>query len=284
MNKEKMLYHAKHNGKLSFTSKEFAGQIASNLRFLIDGGFLKWETNTLWDEYSSCGEEDLYEDAWHQYSITPNGEVLLAIYRLEYTYKNHYGKSTEGTEKHNRRAEEFNKLIQYSSLDLEGYKKYLTKNQIKAMNNGYAISNPRTPDQQDEDAITLSPYKISEVALGTLEKRLDSIDLTELSLESMFNMSTGLGQKDHSKMRTEEYVLRKVNEELGEMTLEMNIRDGLSYKTAGSDGVKGEAVDLAICALDMFALQCDNMTSEEMEREFLSYMLVKLNKWRDSLK
>ncbi|QBO61929.1 hypothetical protein G17_00440 [Escherichia phage vB_EcoM_G17] len=34
----------------------------------------------------------------------------------------------------------------------------------------------------------------------------------------------------------------------------MNIRDGLSYKEAGKDGVKGEAVDLCICALDMFAL------------------------------
>ena len=34
----------------------------------------------------------------------------------------------------------------------------------------------------------------------------------------------------------------------------MNIRDGLSYKEAGKDGVKGEAVDLCICALDMLAL------------------------------
>uniref|UniRef100_A0AAU7PGN7 Uncharacterized protein n=1 Tax=Escherichia phage fEgEco12 TaxID=3158837 RepID=A0AAU7PGN7_9CAUD len=32
----------------------------------------------------------------------------------------------------------------------------------------------------------------------------------------------------------------------------------------------------------MFALQCDNMSPEEMEREFLTYMNVKLVKWRKS--
>ena len=116
------------------------------------------------------------------------------------------------------------------------------------------------------------------------ESRIKQIDLDEPVLTSMFNMSVGLGPKDSDAYRTENYVLRKANEELGEMTLEMNIADGLSYKEAGKDGVKGEAVDLAICAMDMFALQCPGMTPEEVEREFLSYMLVKLNKWRDTLK
>lgn len=276
MNKEKMLYHAKHNGKLRFTSKEYAGQIANNLRFLIDGGFLKWNTSTLWSEYSSCDQEDLYEDAWHEYSITPEGEVLLAIYRMEYTEKNH-----PNTDKHNRRVEEFNHLFDIGLYDIEGYKKYITKNQAKVMSRAFVAGHP--PTQEQEDIKNLSPYKIEDTCLGTQEKRLDSIDLSELSLVSMFNMSTGLGKKDFSATRTENYVLRKTNEELGEMTLEMNIRDGLSYKEAGSDGVKGEAVDLAICALDMFALQCDNISPEEMEREFLAYMLIKLEKWRKSL-
>lgn len=279
MNKEKMLYHAKHNGKLRFTSKEYTGQVANNLRFLIDGGFLKWETNTLWDEYSSCGEEDLYEDAWHQYSITPEGEVLLAIYRMEYTEKNHFN-----TEKHNRRVEEFNNLFDIGLYDVEGYKKYITKNQAKVMSSAFVSGHPQTQEKVNEDMKNLSPYNITETLFGTQEKRIEMIDLSELSLVSMFNMSTGLGKKDSEKMRTDNYVLRKINEELGEMTLEMNIADGMSYKSAGSDGVKGEAVDLAICALDMFALHCDNMTSEEIEREFLAYMLTKLNKWKNSLK
>ena len=63
----------------------------------------------------------------------------------------------------------------------------------------------------------------------------------------------------------------------------MNVADGLSYKEAGKDGVKGEAVDLAICAMDMFALECPGMSADEIEREFLTYMNIKLAKWRKSI-
>lgn len=99
----------------------------------------------------------------------------------------------------------------------------------------------------------------------------------------MFQMSVNLGEKGSNCTRTEEYVLRKINEELGEMTLEMNIRDGLSYKDAGSDGVAGEAVDLAICAMDMFALQYPEKSAEEIEYLFITYMHKKIEKWKKTI-
>lgn len=99
----------------------------------------------------------------------------------------------------------------------------------------------------------------------------------------MFIMSVNLGELGANETRMEEYVLRKINEELGEMTLEMNIRDGLSYKEAGSDGVAGEAVDLAICAMDMFALQHPGKTAEEIHSLFVEYMVKKLDKWKQTI-
>lgn len=108
-------------------------------------------------------------------------------------------------------------------------------------------------------------------------------ETVSLGLDEMFTMSVNLGELGSNRTRMEEYVLRKINEELGEMTLEMNIRDGLSYKEAGSDGVAGEAVDLAICAMDMFALQYPGKTAEEINKLFVEYMHKKINKWKQTI-
>lgn len=260
MNKEKMLYHAKFNGTLRFQSHEYRGNVADNLNFLIDGGFLSWETNYLWKDYADSNQADLYETAFHEYKITKDGEVLLAIYRLEYADKNN-----RGTEKHLSRVQEFKDVLINSGKDIQYYEPALTKNQKKAVR--LALGTESTPVQPT--------YPVQST---------DEIDLSEMSLVSMFNMSTGLGDKGADQTRSNTYVLSKCMEELGEMALEDQIEKGLNYKAPGKDGVKGEAVDLAICAMDMFALQCPGMSSEEIEREFLVYMVKKLNKWRDSLK
>jgi hypothetical protein len=102
-------------------------------------------------------------------------------------------------------------------------------------------------------------------------------------LITMFNLSVELGTKGSDETRTNNYVFKKCMEELGEMALEDNIALGLSYKNAGSDGVAGEAVDLAICAMDMFALQYPNTTAEEIQNLFILYMNKKLNKWKATL-
>lgn len=282
MDKEKILYHAKHNGGFTISSREYQGSMMENLDYLIKNKMLNWTTSGLWSEYSSCGQQDLYENAQHEYKITPDGEVLLAIYRMAYTHKNHHGE-----EKHLRRIQEFYQLLEISGKASIYFEKFCTKNQKKAIDFAFQTMNIPVVDlvkPELDNSNNLDPWKIKNTHLGIPKERIDAIDLDEPVLKSMFNMSVGLGYNKTNNTRTEEYVLRKINEELGEMTLEMNIRDGLSYKDPGKDGVKGEAVDLAICALDMFALQCDGMCSEEMEREFLAYMIVKLNKWRDTLK
>lgn len=268
MDKEKILYHAKHNLVFTIQSKEYKGKMMENLDYLIKNKMLNWKTSGLWDEYSSCGQQDLYDDAHHEYKITPEGEVLLAIYRLAYAHKHH-----QGEDKHIRRIHEFYQLLEISGKASVYFAPFCTKNQKKAIDFAFLTMNIPVSDLAEAE-----PDGSFEVY------NYDHIDLDEPALISMFNMSSGLGPKDSTAYRTENYVLRKTNEELGEMTLEMNIADGLSYKQAGSDGVKGEAVDLAICAMDMFALQCPGMAPDVIEREFLSYMLVKLNKWRDTLK
>lgn len=272
MDKEKILYHAKHNGAFTIRSCEYQGKWTENLDYLIDNKMLHWATSGLWDEYNSCGQQDLYDQAIHDYKITPDGEVLLAIYRMAYAHKNHLNE-----EKHIRRVDEFWQLLEFCGKSDTYFEKFLTKNQKKALEYARSMQNLPVVTEEDLTDPDLSPY-------SSIPNTFDEIDLDEPVLKSMFNMSVGLGAKDSDSYRTENYVLRKTNEELGEMTLEMNIADGLSYKEAGKDGVKGEAVDLAICAMDMFALQCPGMSSEEIEREFLTYMLVKLNKWRDTLK
>lgn len=280
MNKEKMLYHAKTNGRLTFEQRQCTGVIIDNLQFLIDGGFLLWETNDLWDEHVSEGNTKDYDKALHVYSITKDGEVLLAIYRLEYAHKNE-----RDTSHHNRRIDELNDVLKASEHPIEYYKPILTKNQLKALR--YAAGECWKKQDNHVHIIpdTLSPFNVvPHEEWVRMEKNLDRISLDELSLVSMFNMSTGLGPKGTDATRHEDYVMKKCVEELGELALEINISQGLSYKEQGKDGIKGEAVDLAICALDMFALQCHNMTPEEIEREFLSYMLTKLNKWKDTLK
>lgn len=282
MDKEKILYHAKHNGSFTIRSCEYQGNLMDSLDYLIKNKMIVWETNGLWSDYEHHGKQHLYDNAVHSYKITKDGEVLLAIYRMTYTHKNHLGE-----EKHLRRVDEFFQLLEISKRSTEFFNAFTSKNQKKAVQYAVMLREPPEVDFIEPVLVNpahLDPYKIKNVHLGITKERIEAIDLDEPVLTSMFNMSVGLGGRGTNASRTEDYVLRKVNEELGEMTLEMNIRDGLSYKEAGKDGVKGEAVDLAICALDIFALQCPGMSPEEIEREFLSYMLVKLNKWRDTLK
>lgn len=100
------------------------------------------------------------------------------------------------------------------------------------------------------------------------------------SLSAMFELSVELGPINSDAYRTNDYVLKKCMEELGELSLEEQIETGLSYKEPGKDGVAGEAVDLAICAMDMFALQHPGLTASEIEDKFISYMNIKLQKWR----
>lgn len=267
MNREKMLYHANEKGVLNFEVRSMKGETRDNLQFLLDGGYLERDPNSVFAGGSN--------DVWQEFIITGDGKILLAVYRLEFAHQN------GDDEKFQNRAQKLNELLDEHNRTIQYFEPSLTKKQKKAVNH---MLNSTTKSEPTEVTKLVSVLKSNQNNIPKNSNNLlDKIDLDELSLQSMFNMSVGLGQRGTDSTRHEDYVMKKCAEELGELSLEINISQGLSYKEPGKDGIKGEAVDLAICALDMFALQCPNMTSEEIEREFLSYMLTKLNKWKKTL-
>lgn len=174
-------------------------------------------------------------------------------------------------------------LEQYNDLEVEPLVKLVTVEEQEAYQHYYRIAAMKALQGRVK-----SPMSEMKEYIDNVTQRVDLLDpaINEVlwnGLTPMFELSTSLGEKDSSKSRTEEYVLRKTNEELGEMTLEMNIRDGVSYKEPGTDGVAGEAVDLAICAMDMFALQYPEHTAEEIKALFLMHMNKKLEKWKQTI-
>lgn len=157
-------------------------------------------------------------------------------------------------------------LEQYNDLEVDPLLKLVTAEEQEAYQHYYRIA-----------------------AMNVLKDRVKEQDHEEVQdvlangLGNMFWMSTMLGEKGTNDTRTNDYVFKKCMEELGEMALEDQIANGLSYKDAGADGVAGEAVDLAICAMDMFALQHPGKTHTEIQYLFISYMNKKLDKWKQTI-
>lgn len=100
------------------------------------------------------------------------------------------------------------------------------------------------------------------------------------SVLEVLKFSKQLGNKGTNEYRTQDYVHSKMSEELGEHSVELQIQKGLNPKTPGKDLIHGEAVDLAICCIDSFALEFPELSAEEIFEKFNEYMLVKLNKWK----
>lgn len=78
------------------------------------------------------------------------------------------------------------------------------------------------------------------------------------------------GRKPHN-------VLSHVGEEFGELSLEVEIKHGISYKEPGKDGIVGEALDLIAAAIDQIYLEEPDIT----EAELISRIKPKLEKWKD---
>lgn len=165
-------------------------------------------------------------------------------------------------------------LEMFNEQELEPLVTLLTREEQDAYNHYYRIAAMK--------ALQGRASKVPETEEDTTDVG-DFSEVLESGLSEMFKLSVELGSKGTDETRSNNYVFKKCMEELGEMALEDNIAEGLSYKDAGSDGVAGEAVDLAICAMDMFALQHPNNTAEEIQYLFLSYMSKKLNKWKETL-
>ena len=75
--------------------------------------------------------------------------------------------------------------------------------------------------------------------------------------------------------RTVSDVLIHMVTEVGELAQEIQIKQGMSYKTVGADGIAGEAIDVMVCALDIIALSQPKWD----ERDILYYVNEKLDKW-----
>lgn len=256
-----MLYLAKKQGSFNIQTRHYVGNTAYNINHALANMYLKWETSDLYQEYVDNGMTEYYDDALHTYTITPKGEVLLSIYRLTYAVKQNMQSKIQS------RGEEYLKLLEVNGFTYHDFEDKLTNSEKKSIKKFHEL------------------FSTSAV-ISTFDNEKPTPQKTEedISLSVLFKFSCDLGPKGTDASRTNDYVFKKCMEELGEMALEDQIANGLSYKDAGSDGVKGEAVDLAICAMDMFVLQCNpSMTPEEIEREFLMYMNKKLNKWKKSI-
>lgn len=72
------------------------------------------------------------------------------------------------------------------------------------------------------------------------------------------------------------YVLSKITEELGELSVEVQIAEGVSYKQAGKDGVVGEGIDLITCVLDLIHIMHPELTEEDL----VDIAIPKLEKWK----
>jgi NTP pyrophosphatase (non-canonical NTP hydrolase) len=81
---------------------------------------------------------------------------------------------------------------------------------------------------------------------------------------------------DHfHKTRSLYSVLAATQSELGELSEEVAIESGDSYKEHGPDGIQGEAVDMIISGLDLLYVNNRNVT----EAELLAIAKPKLEKW-----
>ena len=76
--------------------------------------------------------------------------------------------------------------------------------------------------------------------------------------------------------RTVQDVLNHAITEMGELALEIQIDQGKSYKTAGEDGIVGEALDVIACMVDIIQLKMGPWAHEE---KMVEWIQPKLDKW-----
>jgi hypothetical protein len=77
--------------------------------------------------------------------------------------------------------------------------------------------------------------------------------------------------------RTRTNVLIKTLEELGEVSVEVQIAEGNSYKTPSNDGVVGEAIDAVIALIDLIYVHDPNISASDIEE----IVRLKCQKWQD---
>lgn len=79
--------------------------------------------------------------------------------------------------------------------------------------------------------------------------------------------------------RTQYSVFGSVVSEVGELSEEINVANGLSYKQAGPDGVIGEAIDSIISLVDLIYVYAKENNIELTEENLIRIAEEKLAKW-----
>ena len=80
--------------------------------------------------------------------------------------------------------------------------------------------------------------------------------------------------------RTLTKILAHTMTEIGELAEEILIEEGQHYKTAGEDGIIGEAVDGILCLLDIIHKHDPTVTEEDL----IKIAVRKLAKWEETVK
>jgi hypothetical protein len=86
--------------------------------------------------------------------------------------------------------------------------------------------------------------------------------------------------KEIENQRDENRVLRKVFEEVGELSTEVSISLGECYKNQGNDGVIGEAIDAIIALTDLIYVHAKKQSVNISEEEIVEIAKQKINKWK----
>ncbi len=81
--------------------------------------------------------------------------------------------------------------------------------------------------------------------------------------------------------RSEDTVFRHIVEEVGELAEELTIATGMTYKTAGADGVIGESIDAIISLVDMIYVHSKRNGIEITQEMMMEIASKKLAKWED---
>lgn len=74
-------------------------------------------------------------------------------------------------------------------------------------------------------------------------------------------------------------ILRSITSEVGELSEEVDIELGTSYKSPSDDGVIGEAVDVILGCIDIIAEQNPDLTAEDI----CNIANKKMQKWKDAV-
>lgn len=77
--------------------------------------------------------------------------------------------------------------------------------------------------------------------------------------------------------RTIEDVLIHLMTEVGELAEEIQIKNGMSSKPEGIDGITGEAIDVILCAIDIIHLHNPDFSNDS---DILDFVQSKLEKWK----